>query len=134
MPSEHDDRAAASRFVAALGAAMASANYPVTLVRGTMEATSKAFGLDHQFLTLPNYIQVGSQSGEGLYIAYIANPDFNLRYDQSFPLAKLVARAPSGMIEPNEGLAEVERIRNLDKRFQCGSLFWATRCRASGWR
>ena len=93
---------------------MASANYPVTLVRGTMEATSKAYGLDHQFLTLPNYIQVGSQSGEGLYIA---NPDFNLRYDQSFPLAKLVARAPSGMIEPEEGLAELERIRNLDKRF-----------------
>jgi uncharacterized membrane protein YjjP (DUF1212 family) len=114
VPSEHDDRAAASRFVAVLGAAMASANYPVTLVRGTMEATSKAYGLDHQFLTLPNYIQVGSQSGEGLYIA---NPDFNLRYDQSFPLAKLVARAPSGMIEPEEGLAELERIRNLDKRF-----------------
>jgi uncharacterized membrane protein YjjP (DUF1212 family) len=108
------DEPAASRFVAALGAAMAAANYPVTLVRGTMAATSKAYGLDNQFLALPNYVQVGSQNGNGLYIA---DPDFTLRYDQSFPLAKLVARAPSGTVDPAEGIAELARIRNLDTRF-----------------
>ena len=93
---------------------MAAANYPVTLVRNVMQQTARAYGLDHEFLALPNYVQVGSASGEGIYIA---NPDFNVRYDQSFPLAKLVARAPSGTVSPEEGMAELERIRNLDKRF-----------------
>jgi uncharacterized membrane protein YjjP (DUF1212 family) len=79
-----------------------------------MQQTARAYGLDHEFLALPNYVQVGSASGEGIYIA---NPDFNVRYDQSFPLAKLVARAPSGTVSPEEGMAELERIRNLDKRF-----------------
>ncbi|HEX4586436.1 MAG TPA: threonine/serine exporter family protein [Mycobacterium sp.] len=115
MPSEQADRnVAASRFIATLGATMAAANYPVTMVRGTMEATSSAYGLDHQFLALPNYVQVGSPTGDGLYIA---NPDFDLRYDQSFPLAKLVARAPSGTVSPEDGIAELDRIRNLDRRF-----------------
>jgi uncharacterized membrane protein YjjP (DUF1212 family) len=113
VPSEPAD-VAAPQFVAALGAAMAGANYPVTIVRGVMEQTARAYGLDHEFLALPNYVQVGSSSGEGIYIA---NPDFNVRYDQSFPLAKLVARAPSGKVSPEEGMAELERIRNLDKRF-----------------
>ena len=115
MPSEEVDRnAAASRFVAELGAAMAAANYPVTMVGQTMAATSRAYGLDNQILALPNYVQVGSPTGDGLYIA---NPDFALRYDQSFPLAKLVARAPSGTISPADGMAELDRIRNLDRRF-----------------
>lgn len=114
MPSEEVDDRAAGQFVAALGAAMSSANYPVTMVGAVMDATSKAYGLDHQFLALPNYIQVGSPTGDGLFIA---DPDFDLRYDQSFPLAKLVARAPSGTVTPEEGMAELDRIRNLDKRF-----------------
>jgi uncharacterized membrane protein YjjP (DUF1212 family) len=113
VPSEQRD-VAAPQFVAALGAAMAAANDPVTLVRGVMEQTARAYGLDHEFLALPNYVQVGSSSGEGIYIA---NPDFNVRYDQSFPLATLVARAPSGTVSPADGMAELERIRNLDKRF-----------------
>lgn len=115
MPSERDDRdTTASRFVATLGATMAAANYPVTMVREVMAQTSRAYGLDHQFLALPNYVQVGSPSGEGLYIV---NPDFTLRYDQSFPLAKLVARAPTGNVEPAEGIVELDRIRNQERRF-----------------
>jgi uncharacterized membrane protein YjjP (DUF1212 family) len=113
VPSEQRD-VAAPQFVAALGAAMAAANYPVTMVRGVMEQTARAYGLDHEFLALPNYVQVGSPSGEGVYIA---NPNFTVRYDQSFPLATLVARAPSGTVTPADGMAELERIRNLDKRF-----------------
>jgi uncharacterized membrane protein YjjP (DUF1212 family) len=105
---------AAPQFVAALGAAMAAANYPVTMVHRVMEQTARAYDLDHEFLALPNYVQVGSASGEGIYIA---NPDFNVRYDQTFPLATLVARAPSGTVSPEEGMAELDRIRNLDKRF-----------------
>lgn len=113
MPSEQPD-VAAPRFVAALGAAMSAANYPVTMVHRVMEQTARAYGLDHEFLALPNYVQVGSATGEGIYIA---NPDFTVRYDQSFPLAKLVARAPSGTVSPADGMAELDRIRNLDKRF-----------------
>lgn len=93
---------------------MSAANYPVTMVHRVMEQTARAYGLDHAFLALPNYVQVGSATGEGIYIA---NPDFNVRYDQSFPLAKLVARAPSGTVDPADGTAELDRIRNLDKRF-----------------
>jgi len=93
---------------------MSAANYPVTMVGAVLEGTSKAYGLNTQFLALPNYVQVGSPLGDNLYIA---NTDFVLRYDQSFPLAKLVARAPSGTVEPEEGLAEIERIRNLRTRF-----------------
>jgi uncharacterized membrane protein YjjP (DUF1212 family) len=113
VPSEQRD-VAAPQFVAALGAAMAAANYPVTMVRAVMEQTARAYGLDHEFLALPNYVQVGSPSGEGVYIA---NPNFTVRYDQSFPLATLVARAPSGTVSPAEGMAELERIRILDNRF-----------------
>jgi uncharacterized membrane protein YjjP (DUF1212 family) len=115
VPSEQDDRVVtASRFVATLGATMAAANYPVTMVREVMAQTSRAYGLDHQFLALPNYVQVGSPTGEGLYIV---NPDFTLRYDQSFPLAQLVARAPTGTVDPAEGIVELDRIRNQEKRF-----------------
>ncbi|MCT7660100.1 threonine/serine exporter family protein [Mycobacterium deserti] len=115
MPSpDRGPAASASRFVTELGATMSAANYPVTMVRDVMGATSKAYGLDHQFLALPNYVQVGGAEGNGLYIA---NPDFDLRYDQSFPLAQLVARAPTGTVQPAEGLAELARIRSLDRRF-----------------
>jgi uncharacterized membrane protein YjjP (DUF1212 family) len=93
---------------------MASANYPVTMVQGAMYAMSQAYGLDAQLLALPNYVQVGSETGEGLYIA---NPDFDVRYDQSFQLAKLVARAPSGSMTPEEGMAELDRIRHQQRRF-----------------
>src|SRR5436305_8781758 len=55
-----------------------------------MEQTARAYGLDHQFLALPNHVQVGSPTGEGIYIA---NPDFVVRFDQSFALARLVAQA-----------------------------------------
>jgi uncharacterized membrane protein YjjP (DUF1212 family) len=115
VPSEQQDRdTTASRFVATLGATMAAANYPVTMVREVMAQTSRAYGLDHQFLALPNYVQVGSPTGEGLYIV---NPDFTLRYDQSFPLAKLVAQAQQGTVDPAEGLAELDRIHKQEQRF-----------------
>jgi uncharacterized membrane protein YjjP (DUF1212 family) len=120
VPSEVDERnAAAGQFVAALGGAMAAANYPITMVRAVMEQTSRAYGLDHQFLALPNYVQVGSPTGEGMFIA---NPDFDVRFDQSFPLARLVARAPAGTLSPEDGMAELDRIRNQRRRFP----FWVT--------
>ena len=93
---------------------MAAANYPVTMVRDVMATTSKTYGLDHQFLALPNYVQVGSRSGAGIYVA---DPNVELRYDQSFPLARLVARAPSGTVDPDQGIAELHRIHRQRRRF-----------------
>ena len=114
MPPEPDD-AAAMQFVAALGAAMAAANYPVTMVRNTMVATSRAYGLETQYLALPNYVQVGTSSGGGRL--YIAHPDEDLRFDQTFPLATLVAKAESGAVTPAEGQAELTRIWQMPNRF-----------------
>ena len=102
MPPEPDD-AAAMQFVAALGAAMAAANYPVTMVRNTMVATSRAYGLETQYLALPNYVQVGTSTGGGRL--YIAHPDEDLRFDQTFPLATLISQAQSGAVTPAEGQA-----------------------------
>jgi hypothetical protein len=42
VPSKDIDRHEAARFVAALGAAMSAANYPATMVRDVMAATSKS--------------------------------------------------------------------------------------------
>ena len=114
MPPEPDD-AASMQFVAALGAAMAAANYPVTMVRNTMVATSRAYGLDTQYLALPNYVQVGTSSGGGRL--FIAHPDEDLRFDQTFPLATLVAQAESGTVTPAEGQAELTRIWHMPNRF-----------------
>ena len=105
--------AAAIEFVASLGAAMTAASYPVTMIHDTMAATAQACGLASQFLALPNYVQVGSAGGTGLYIA---DTDIAMRYDQSFALAKLVAQAPTGSISPEDGLAELARIRDMRMR------------------
>jgi hypothetical protein len=122
---------AAPQFVAKLGAAMAGANYPVTMVRSVMEQTARAYGLDHEFLALPNYVQVGSASGEGIYIA---NPDFTVRYDQSFPLATLVARAPQARSAPRRASPSSSEFVTWTSDFRCGSRSSAMRCKASAWR
>lgn len=108
---------AALHFVAGLGAAMASANYPVTMVRDTMVTASRAYGLDNQFLALPNYVQVGNSESGALSIAH---PDRDLRFDQTFALATLIGKAQKGSIPPADGSAELARI-------------WATRMRYPTW-
>jgi hypothetical protein len=70
--------------------------------RNTMVATSRAYGLDTQYLARPNYVQVGTSSGGRLFIAH---PDEDLRFDQTFPLANLIAQA------------ELTRIWQLRNRF-----------------
>src|SRR5262245_5088733 len=116
MSTEGDQHAApAMQFIAGLGAAMASANYPVTLVRQAMVNISAVYGLENQYLALPNYVQVGNASGGGRL--YIAHPSEDMRFDQTFPLANLVRRARTGAVTPAEGNAELERIWRLAPRF-----------------
>jgi hypothetical protein len=130
VPSEQDQRdAAAYQFVAALGATMASANYPVTMIRDAMDATSRAYGLDVQLLALPNYVQVGSQTGDNLYIA---NPDPTC--DMTSP-----SRWPSWWPERRLGRSRRKRawpnsteFATSRGDFRCGSPFSDTRCKAQG--
>lgn len=109
-----DRDAAALRFVAGIGAAMASANYPVTMVRDTMVTASRAYGLDNQYLALPNYVQVGN-SDSGRF--HIAHPDRDLRFDQSFALAALIGKAQTAEVTPEDGIAELDRIWRTPVRY-----------------
>jgi uncharacterized membrane protein YjjP (DUF1212 family) len=116
VPPDPDvDDAEAMQFVAALGAAMAAASYPVAMVHDAMVVTSRVYGLDNQYLALPNYVQVGTSSGGGRL--FIAHPDRDLRFDQTFPLASLIADAQSGALTPVQGQAELERIWRMPNRF-----------------
>ena len=51
------------------------------MVRAIMERTSRAYGLDNQFLALPNYVQVGSPSGEGVALHVPRQPDAGGQHD-----------------------------------------------------
>ncbi len=104
-------------FVARLGATMSGANYPVTLVQETMLSTARAYGLQHEILVLPNYVHIGGTDGGGDSALHIARPERDLRYDQTFALARLVARAQTGSISPDAGMAELDRIDALPMRF-----------------
>ncbi len=77
--------------------------------------TAGACGVPNQFLTLPNYVQVGPSRGDGR--TYISHPDEDLRFDQTFPLATLIAPAQTRAVIPVEGSAELDRIWGMAPRF-----------------
>jgi uncharacterized membrane protein YjjP (DUF1212 family) len=104
-------------FIARLGATMAGANYPVTMVQQTMTTTANAYGVSHEILVLPNYVHVGGTDSSGHTALYIARPERDLRYHQTFPLARLVSRAQTGSVSPDDGMAELDRIYALPMRF-----------------
>jgi uncharacterized membrane protein YjjP (DUF1212 family) len=104
-------------FIARLGATMAGANYPVTMVQHTMVTTADAYGVSQEILVLPNYVHVGGTDSDGHTALYIARPERDLRYHQAFPLARLVARAQTGAVSPEDGMAELDRIYALPMRF-----------------
>ena len=58
------------QFLARLGAAMASASYPVTFVRQTLERVSAGYGQHNEVVALPNNVQVvGLTFREGTPVA-----------------------------------------------------------------
>lgn len=117
MKAEDGASEGAIGFIARLGATMAGANYPITMVQHTMLTTSAAYGLGHEILVLPNYVHVGGTDSSGDTALYIARPEHDLRYHQTFPLARLVARAQNGDVSPDEGMAELDRIYAMPMRF-----------------
>lgn len=102
------------RFVARLGAAMGAANYPVTLVRQMLQRASAAYGTPNDYIVLPNYVQVTGPANESGTLVKSAHLDAELRFDQMFPLARLVSEAMAGRVAPADGEVRLNRI--LDSR------------------
>ena len=98
------------QFLARLGAAMASASYPVTFVRQTLERVSAGYGQHNEVVALPNNVQVvGPTFREGTPVAS-ASVGSALRFDQTFPLAQLVTRTIEGRVSPADGRRDLNRI------------------------
>ncbi|MDQ2636488.1 MAG: threonine/serine exporter family protein [Actinomycetota bacterium] len=105
------------RFLARLGSAMGAANYPVTLIRQMLARASAAYGVPNDFLALPNTVQVvGPATGSGTTMKS-AHLDTDLRFDQTFPLARLVTATMSGKVDPAEGDARLDDILAIPGRF-----------------
>ena len=104
-------------FLARLGAAMVAANYPIALIRRTLEVTSEHYGMTNQVLLLPNFVQFGGFDHAVGTTVRVVRSESDLRFDQAFPLAALVGDAQSGRITADDGLAELDRIHALPRRF-----------------
>lgn len=106
-----------NRFVVRLGVAMGAANYPVTLVRQMLERTSAAYGTPNDYIVLPNYVQVTGPTNESGTLVKAARQTDELRFDQTFPLARLVSAAMKGQVSPVEGEARLDSILAAGRRF-----------------
>ncbi|MBS1693151.1 MAG: threonine/serine exporter family protein [Actinobacteria bacterium] len=98
------------RFVAQLGAAMNAANYPVTLVRRMLERATSAYGLRNDFVVFPNHVQVVGESAEAGTVVQTAQQTRDVRFDQTFALARLVSDAMAGRVSSTDGQARLDRI------------------------
>lgn len=105
-------------FVARLGGAMVATSYPIATIRRTLERVSDRFGLTSQVLLLPNFIQFGGFDHAAGTPVRVVRSESDLRYDQAFPLATLVSDAEEGRVDPLYGLAELDRIYELQPRFK----------------
>lgn len=105
------------RFLARLGAAMCAANYPVTLVRQMLDRTAAHYGVRNDGLALPNHVQVvGPTAPEGTVVRG-ARVDSDLRFDQIFPLARLVSAAMAGRVSAQDGATRLDEIQGSARRY-----------------
>ncbi|MGU3501860.1 threonine/serine ThrE exporter family protein [Mycobacterium sp. C31M] len=105
------------RFLARLGAAMCAANYPVTLVRQMLDRTAGNYGVRNDGIALPNHVQVvGPATADGTVVRG-ARVDSDLRFDQIFPLARLVSDAMAGRVSAHDGEARLDAIQGLARRY-----------------
>ncbi len=114
MNSEGDQQI---RFLARLGAAMCAANYPVTLVRQTLDRTAVRFGVRNDGIALPNHVQVVGPDGSGGTAVHGARVDADLRFDQIFPLARLVSDALAGRVSAEQGENRLDAIGAATRRY-----------------
>ncbi|TMS52746.1 threonine/serine exporter ThrE family protein [Mycobacterium sp. DBP42] len=113
-PTHEDstDSALSIDFIARLGTAMLGADYPIPVVRHTLERFADKKQIDCPLLVLPNFVQAGDR-----HQTRVVRRDSPLRYDQTFPLGELVTRAERGQVDPADGLAELDRIHSLPRRY-----------------
>lgn len=96
---------------------MGAANYPVTLIRQMLERASAAYSVPNDFLALPNTVQVvGPATGSGTTMKS-AHLDTDLRFDQTFPLARLVSATMRGHVDPAEGNTRLDDILAMPARY-----------------
>lgn len=114
MNSEGDQQI---RFLARLGAAMCAANYPVTLVRQTLDRTAARFGVRNDGIALPNHVQVVGPDGSGGTAVHGARVDADLRFDQIFPLARLVSDALAGRVSAEQGENRLDALGAATRRY-----------------
>ncbi|MGV0874401.1 threonine/serine ThrE exporter family protein [Mycolicibacterium sp. XJ879] len=105
------------RFLARLGSAMGAANYPVTLIRQMLARSSAAYGVPNDFLALPYTVQVVGPATEAGTAMKSAHLEDDLRFDQTFPLARLVTATMNGKVDPAEGDTKLDEILATPTRF-----------------
>lgn len=98
------------QFLARLGVAMAGANYPVTFIRAMLARASSAYGMRAEVIALPNNVQILGPSGATGTPVTSASLTASLRFDQTFPLARLVSDAMNGRVSPARGEALLDSI------------------------
>lgn len=104
-------------FLARLGAAMCAASYPVTLVRQMLDRTAAHYGVRNDGLALPNHVQVVGPATAGGTVVRGARVDSDLRFDQIFPLARLVSAAMAGRISARDGESKLDEIEEMPRRY-----------------
>jgi len=88
---------------------MSSANYPAPLIRQMIERGAREYGISCDAVVLPNHVQVVC-SDEDTTIVRNADGDGDLRFDQMFVLAPLIAEVIAGRVGPADGEQRLDRI------------------------
>ncbi|GJF17858.1 hypothetical protein NGTWS1803_06160 [Mycolicibacterium cyprinidarum] len=107
------------RFLARLGAAMSAASYPVTSVRQMLERASTNYGVANDFIALPNHVEVVGQTGsDSGSIVKAAHHDRDLRFDQMFPLARLISDAMGARVTPSDGEIRLDEVLAKERPYR----------------
>jgi uncharacterized membrane protein YjjP (DUF1212 family) len=89
----------------------------VTLVRQTLDRTAARFGVRNDGIALPNHVQVVGPDGSGGTAVHGARVDADLRFDQIFPLARLVSDALAGRVSAEQGENRLDAIGAATRRY-----------------
>ncbi|MCV7194592.1 threonine/serine ThrE exporter family protein [Mycolicibacterium brumae] len=111
-----------TRFLAHLGATMAAANYPSPLISELLDRASKAYGYNNSSIVLPSFVQVtGEPSARGTVVESVS-PRADFRFEQTFPLAKLIRDVLRERVTAADGEARLTRLLDAAPRYP----WWVT--------
>jgi uncharacterized membrane protein YjjP (DUF1212 family) len=113
-PSEHELQS----FLAGLGAALSAIGETVDAVELRLDAVARAYGLhDARFSVYPTSLLLTLGRGQAATIEPTTRLSQTPRLDQIAEVHRLAEQAERGGIDPREGLARLEEIRELPNRF-----------------